>query len=106
MAADPELLRAQMLLQQQMIDPLWQTAHLTGGYGRLDEEGARVVCLAARQRVYGFLAARLGLPREQAQADLFDLDQCRAAWRALQGVDYPAIKDWATKRPPRKTRTA
>ena len=25
---------------------------------------------------------------------MFDLEQCRLAWRALGGVDYAQVRDW------------
>ncbi len=81
-----------------MIDPLWQTADRSGAYGTLDDEGRRTVRQAARGRVYGFLADRMGLTRDETHTGLFDLEQCRAAWRALSGVAYPEIREWAQKR--------
>lgn len=96
--AGPDLRRARRMLHERMIDPLWQTADRSGAYGPLDEEGRRVVRQAARGRVYGFLADRMGLTRDETHTGLFDLEQCRAAWRALSGVAYPEIREWAQRR--------
>jgi hypothetical protein len=93
--ADAALREARQLLHQRRIDPLWKHAPRTGGYGRLDEEGTRTVQRAARGRVYGFLAERMGLTRESCHTAMFTIEQCRAAWEALTGVTYPEIREWA-----------
>lgn len=98
MSADPDLIRARALLLEQRIDPLWKTADRCGAYAPRDEEESRLDCVIARGRVYRFLAHHLGLPG-LTDVGALDLEQCRAAWRALAGVTYPDIREWATKRP-------
>lgn len=93
--ADAALREARILLHLRRIDPLWKDAPQTGGYGRLDAEGIKTVQRAARGRVYGFLAARMGLTRETCHTAMFTLEQCREAWTALKGVTYSEIRDWA-----------
>ena len=93
--ADAALREARQLLHHRRIDPLWQNAPRTGGYGALDDEGLKTVRRAARGRVYGFLASRMGLTREACHTAMFTLEQCREAWAALRGVTYPEIREWA-----------
>ena len=109
--ADAALREARQLLHRRMIDPLWQTADRCGEYRPENDAASEVIRRAARGRVYGFMAERMGLTREQAHTAMFDLEQCRAASRALQGVSYPAIRAWAQQRPkaepkPRKRKAA
>ncbi|CUA90875.1 Protein of unknown function (DUF3268) [Chelatococcus sambhunathii] len=96
--AGAELRRARMLLHDQMIDPLWMTAIEAGGYQPEDRAARAKIVRAARNRVYAFLAERLGLSREETHTAFFDLETCRRAWRALQGVTYPEIRAWAHRR--------
>lgn len=93
--AGPELRAARMKLHDRMIDPLWQTADKSGGYEAATKGSRRRIQRRARDRVYLFLADRLGIAREDCHTGMFDLDRCRAAWRALQGVTYPEIRAWA-----------
>jgi len=93
--ADAALREARILLHHRRIDPLWKNAPVSGGYGRLDTDGIKQVQRAARGRVYGFLAARMGLTRETCHTAMFTLEQCREAWAALKGVSYSEIRDWA-----------
>lgn len=109
--AGPELRAARQLLHNRMIDPLWKTADRCGAYEPEDEEARKVIRRAARRRVYEFMAERMGLTSDEAHTAMFDLERCRAAWRALQGVTYPQIRAWAQKRPkaepkPRKRKAA
>lgn len=105
--AGPELRRARMFLHKRM-DPLWQTADLTGGYGTLSQKDARAVQVAARARIYRFLAACLKVDPERCHTAQFSLEQCRAAWRVLEGAAYPEIKDWCQrgKGPPERAALA
>ena len=93
--ADAALREARILLHHRKIDPLWKNAPMSGGYGHLDTDGIKTVQRAARGRVYGFLAARMGLTRETCHTAMFTLEQCREAWTALKGVSYSEIRDWA-----------
>lgn len=97
--AGPQLRDARIKLHERMIDPLWETADVSGLYVPEDEQARKVIRFAARGRVYAFLAHRMGLTKEQTHVSLFDLEQCRAAWRALQGVTYPEIREWARAQP-------
>jgi len=60
-----------MLLHDRRIDPIWKI-----------DAGSKE-CKAARHRVYHFLSEKLGIPREEVHTGLFDIERCRAAWRAL-----------------------
>lgn len=96
--AGPELRRARILLHEQMIDPLWQTADRCGLYLPEDEQARQTIKTVARSRVYAFLGHRLDLKRAETHVSMFDLQRCRAAWRALQGVTYRDIRDWSHAR--------
>lgn len=47
-----------------------------------------------RRRLRIYLAHLLGLEPEECQTAMLDLDQCRAAWIALDGVTYEAARDF------------
>lgn len=51
----------------------------------------------AADRVAGFLAARLDLSREDGALGRLNLEQCRAAYRALRGVTYADVQAWAAR---------
>lgn len=107
MLANAELRRARMLLHNRMLDPLWQTADQYDGYAPEDERARKKIRRRARERVYKYLANRLGLPREETHTGLFDLETCRRAWTALRGITYADIRTWAraaeAKTPPEVT---
>lgn len=92
--ANHALRYARMRLHDDRIDPLWKTADQCGLYRPEDEAARRQIRAAARGRVYAFLANRLGIARGQCHTAKFDLETCRAAWRALSGVTYSEIRDW------------
>lgn len=54
-------------------------------------------CSVAADRVAGFLAARLDLSREEGTLGRLNLEQCRAAYRALRGVTYADVQAWAAR---------
>ncbi|WP_084539622.1 zinc-finger-containing protein [Azorhizobium doebereinerae] len=95
--ADAELRVARSKLHEQMIDPLWRTADVSGEYGAANDRSRRRIRAKARVRVYDFMSHRLGIPRDECHTGLFDIERCRAAWRALQGITYPEIRAWALK---------
>ncbi len=110
--AGPELRLARMKLHEEMIDPLWKDAWRDPAYAghrlaadaskrEIDKEYRRkqlAISRCARMRVYAFLAAQLGLTRDQCHTGLFDLATCRRAWLALRGVSYAEIRAWAHER--------
>lgn len=108
--ADAALREARTILHHRRLDPLWKNAARTGGYGSLNEQGVKTVQKAARGRVYGFLAERMGLTRETCHTAMFTIEQCREAWAVLSGVSYPQIREWAKygdrKMPRRRTPAA
>lgn len=95
--AGPELRAARSRLHEQMLDPLWKTADVSGDYEPEDDRARRRIRIKARARVYDFLCHRLGITRDECHTGLFDIERCRAAWRALQGITYPEIRAWALK---------
>lgn len=106
--ADAALREARQLLHRRMIDPLWQNADRCGDYAPENDIARDIIRRAARGRVHGFLAERMGLTRETCHTAMFNLVQCRAAWLALRGVQYPEVRRWAQLRPkaPKKARAA
>lgn len=91
----PELRRARELLDAQRIKPLWENAPWSGGYEIQSGMEAHRVRNTARKRVFDYLADRLRIPRDRCRLEFFDLETCRRAWRALTGVTYPEIREWA-----------
>jgi hypothetical protein len=73
--AGPDLRRARALLHAKRIDPLWRGARVQG----------------ARSQVYAYLAAQLGIASRACHAGLFDIEQCRKAWRVLTGITYSDV---------------
>lgn len=64
---------ARMALHNERFDPIWRKA----------KKGKRRI---ARTGAYRILAKRMGLSKDEAHISLFTIEQCRAAWRALEGV--------------------
>lgn len=57
----------------------------------------------AEDRVASFLAHALRLPPEEAVLDRLNIEWCREAWRALNGVSYAEVLRHAQNYRPRKT---
>lgn len=87
-----------------LLDPIWRDAWKAPAYrganGKFDgvRGSKRVITGVARTRVYEFLAARMGLTEEDCHVGMFDLEQCRDAYRILRGLDYQRIRTWAKAR--------
>jgi hypothetical protein len=96
--ANAELRRARELLHERRIDPLWQRADECVAYDPEDTKARRIIKNVARNRVYEYLAERLGLPIDDCHTAMFTLDQCREAWVILTDVNYPEIRQWAKRR--------
>jgi hypothetical protein len=77
-----------------MIDPLWKSADRCGLYRPEDEKARHKIRKAARGRVYGYLANKLGISRDDVHVGMFDIETCRRAWAALRGLTYPQIREW------------
>lgn len=93
--ANAELRAARQKLHNLMIDPLWKTAIDACGYTPEDNKARAIITKAARARVYHYLAMSLGIERSECHVAMFDLETCRAAWRALKGKAYSEIRAWA-----------
>lgn len=73
-----------------MVDPLWKKAPKDAGGPK------------PRFVVYRFLAHHMGLSMEQTHVGMFNLAQCRDAWKILNGRTYSEIRRWFdTERPAR-----
>jgi hypothetical protein len=96
--ANAELRAARITLHNRMIDPLWRTAVEAIGYTPEDPKARKIIMNTARARVYEFLGFKMGLDKDECHVGEFDLETCRRAWRALQGVDYAQIREWAKAR--------
>lgn len=90
-----ELRDARDMLLDQMLAPLWKTAVASTGAEPEDMRARKMIENAARSRTYSYLAHRLGITREECHVALFDIERCRAAWKALKGISYPEIRLWA-----------
>lgn len=87
------LRQARMLLHNRMIDPLWKTADRCGFYSPKTERSRKAIRRRARERVYIFLSQQLGIGRDETHTGMFDIETCRRAWKALQGVTYQEIRE-------------
>jgi hypothetical protein len=94
--ANAELRAARMKLHDRRIDPIWRNAWRD--YQNVDAKSRKNITRTARVRVYEFLADSLGLSRDETHTGMFDLEMCRRAWRALDGVTYQQIREWAKAR--------
>ena len=92
--ADAETAAARTYLHA-AIDPLWQNADRAHGIKTSAGVRARQM---ARDRVYSFLSDRLGIDRRDCHIGEFDLARCRAAGKAMQGITYSQICDYAAAR--------
>jgi hypothetical protein len=94
--ANKELRRARNILHKQMVDPLWQNEPYSGAYDHPqdDKRAIKKIQRSAMGHVYRFLAHKLELPVPDTHIGMFNLDQCRATWRALKGLSYGEIHDW------------
>ena len=78
--AGPELRNARNHVHR-VLDPIWRSA----------PKGQRK---PARNLVYAYLAARLGLSRDETHTAMFDIEQCRQAWKALNQQTLETIQVW------------
>lgn len=100
-AANPELRKARMHVHEKL-DPVWERAFELPEYEsarRTRDEGERRKALAiikrtARVRTYAFLANHMGLTKEECHVAMFDIDQCRVAYRLMRGTTYSQVRDW------------
>ncbi len=93
--ADKELRAARMKLHNQVIDPIWKEAPFKLAEPVKGKRAVRNVQSIARQRVYAFMAARMGIPAAECHISMFDIERCREAWRVMRGVEYPEVREWA-----------
>lgn len=77
-----------------LLDPIWREAWRTypGAASR-----SRVTHIA-RVRCYEWLADRMSLTADGCHIGMFDVDQCRTAYRLFRGITYAEIRDWAKAR--------
>lgn len=105
-AANAELRKARQFVHG-VLDPLWLDAYKEPEYEsarREKDEGERRKALAiikrtARVRVYEYLAAQMELEFDRTHVALFDLEQCRQAYRILRRLSYSEVRAWARERP-------
>jgi hypothetical protein len=93
--ANAELRRARHLLHERF-DPIWQAA--VGHYKIASKMERTIVLNTARHRTYLYLADLMGMTRDECHIAVFDLEQCREAWRLITGLDYGAVRAWAKER--------
>lgn len=105
-AANAELRKARQFVHG-LLDPLWLDAHKEPEYASARKEGDEaerrkalaIIKRTARKRVYEWLADQMELEFDRTHVALFDIDQCRRAYRALRGVTYAQVRAWARARP-------
>ena len=90
--AGPELRKARQLVHRRF-DPIWLEGWRAYG-SHFDKKETAKFRRIARKRAYAYLASKLGLSRDECHTALFNIDQCRAAWVALSGVDYDRVRGW------------
>jgi len=86
-----------------LLDPLWQNAHLSGGYSAkriafLSGPGGHAARKVARERVYAWLAEQMWLTAYECHVARFTATQCRQAVGHLQAVTYAEIRVWSRNR--------
>lgn len=91
--ADAELRNARQHVHS-VLDPIWKDAINSGAYGQKDAEAAHIITRAARGRVYTYLAAHMGIDKTQCHTGMFDIEDCRNAYRILRGLDYVTVRNW------------
>ncbi|BAQ44359.1 zinc-finger-containing protein [Methylobacterium aquaticum] len=95
--AGPELRRLRRRVHL-VIDPIWRAAHRIAPYANAPRKAREGIQRRARQRVYEFLADRLGIPCAECHVAMFDAARCGAAVKAMQHVDYYRVRAWARDR--------
>lgn len=95
--ADRAAREARHSLHRWKLDPLWEEAVACPAYRRAPRnKGAQAgIKRVARQRVYAYLADRMGLTVAETHTGLFTSDQCRIASAILSTVTYAEIRRWA-----------
>lgn len=88
-----ELRRARNLLHKRQLDKIWLDAWKDYDLNASKEEVAKFRRIA-RSRVYAYLAHQLGIDRKETHTAMFTLEQCREAWKALDGITYRTVRAW------------
>lgn len=73
-AADSRTRKARNILHKDCIDPIWRNA---------PKKDRR----EARRAVYWFLSEAMSLDADECHVAMFDIEQCRQAWRLLSAED-------------------
>ncbi len=92
--AGPELREARGFVHG-VLDPIWAHAWTLYPDGAGNRKALQQV---ARGRVYAWLADRMGLEQRNCHTAMFDIEQCRVAYRLLRGASYSDIREWARAR--------
>lgn len=92
--AKRELRQARASLHLQL-DPMWQGAADLPRYAKpltIYPQMREEITRKARERIYAYLAEKLGLKQIDCHIGKFDLDLCERSSRILAAVDYEAIR--------------
>jgi hypothetical protein len=75
-AANSETQRARSYVHS-ILDPIWKKARTR----------------SARSVVYKYLSQKMGIDRKKTHVGMFDIEQCRQAWRHLKGQNIRSIRE-------------
>ena len=96
--ANGELRRARSYTHR-VLDPLWRNAHQAGyGIDPDDRRALKAIRRTGRTRVYEWLAHHMGLSRANCHVGMFDIHQCRTAYRLLKPLTPRDVREWAKAR--------
>lgn len=90
--ADAELRNARMKVHE-LMDPIWKTAEKSPCYSDgKDRKAIKIIRRAARSRVYAYLAHHMKMDRSETHTGMFNMQQCREAYRLLMRKTYSDIR--------------
>lgn len=74
-----------------VLDPIWKNAPDFYGPDMKAGKARRI----ARTRTYAYLGNKMGLGKKRTHTGMFNIPQCRTAYRILKGLTYDDIRKWA-----------
>jgi len=79
-----------------ILDPIWRNAHQDPAYAGSEKTDVAIKKIqgSARGRVYAWLAFSMGIEKTDCHTAMFNVDQCRQAWKLCRIADYAQIREW------------